>query len=237
MTLSARRTHPWAGTVLSWITRGSTVLACFSTPFDESAVAFLRHYRSRRTRSLHLRTWISRSYDASPPQGSRSSSRPDGDTGRADDAVRTQGDRCRDLVLLKCTSTIWPACGLKLLTIRPQQLLPAKLACPTTRWGWASVAAVAHGRHHDREALHLSRADGGVDSAFSLEPLEFRQLVVETERAWQALGTSRRAVGAETSSRALRRSVYVTKDISRWRTVHGDNLACLRPGEMVASKY
>ena len=51
-----------------------------------------------------------------------------------------------------------------------------------------SVAATALGATVIEKHFTLRRADGGVDSSFSVEPLELRQLREETERAWQALG-------------------------------------------------
>jgi hypothetical protein len=115
-----------------------------------------------------------------------------GQLAEIDETVRTaRAAGCRDLVLLKCTST-YPA-SAENTHLRTIPVLRAAFGCEVglsdhTMGCGAAVAAVALGAVH-REALHAeSRADGGVDSAFSLEPAEFAQLRIETERAWQALG-------------------------------------------------
>ena len=78
----------------------------------------------------------------------------------------------------------------------------------------------------------LSRADGGVDSAFSLEPHELTALVEESERAWQALGCVNYGPSkAEQKNLLYRRSIYVAKDISKGEIFTQDNLRIVRPGD------
>ena len=78
----------------------------------------------------------------------------------------------------------------------------------------------------------LSRADGGVDSAFSLEPHELRTLVVESERAWQALGeVTYGPTDAERNSLVFRRSIYVSEDIAEGELFTCQNLKIVRPGD------
>ncbi len=78
----------------------------------------------------------------------------------------------------------------------------------------------------------LSRADGGVDSAFSLEPHELKSLVVESERAWQALGeVTYGPTDAERNSLVFRRSIYVSEDIAEGELFTSQNLRIVRPGE------
>lgn len=101
-----------------------------------------------------------------------------------------------------------------------------------------AVAAVAHGATVIEKHFTLSRADGGVDSAFSLEPEEMRQLVIETERAWQSLGTV--AYGpteAEQPSMKFRRSLYIAKDMMAGEMLTAENLRIVRPGMGLAPKY
>lgn len=102
----------------------------------------------------------------------------------------------------------------------------------------ASVAAVAHGAAVIEKHFTLSRADGGVDSAFSLEPDEMKQLVIETERAWQSLGTVIYGPSkAEKPSLKLRCSLYIAKDMKAGDVLTPDNLRIVRPGMGLPPKY
>src|SRR5690606_31595340 len=84
----------------------------------------------------------------------------------------------------------------------------------------------------------LRRADGGVDSTFSLEPEEFLQLRTETERAWQALGkVSYGPTAAEMNSLAFRRSLYVAQDMKAGDVLTSENLRCVRPGFGLPPKH
>ena len=84
----------------------------------------------------------------------------------------------------------------------------------------------------------LNRADGGVDSTFSMEPAEMAQLVLETERAWQALGkVSYGATEAEKKSLQFRRSLYIVKDLKTGDVLTKDNVRAIRPGLGLPTKY
>jgi sialic acid synthase SpsE len=100
------------------------------------------------------------------------------------------------------------------------------------------VAAVALGACIVEKHFTLSRADGGVDSAFSLEPAELKSLVVESERAFLALGKIQYGVQkAEKNSKLFKRSVYAVKDIKAGEPLNGDNLRVIRPGDGLEPKY
>ena len=95
-----------------------------------------------------------------------------------------------------------------------------------------AVASIAFGACVVEKHFTLSRADGGVDSAFSLEPSELASLVVETERAWLGLGEVRYGpTEAEQKSLVFRRSIYVAKDINKGELFTTDNIRIVRPGD------
>jgi pseudaminic acid synthase len=148
---------------------------------------------------------------------------------------------CRALVLLKCTST-YPAppdCS-NLRTIpdlRERFSCEVGLSDHTTGIG-AAVASVALGASVIEKHFTLARADGGVDSAFSLEPHELRALVDETERAWLALGSvSYGPTQIEQKSLVFRRSLYVVRDMQAGEVFTAENVRAIRPGLGLPPKH
>jgi len=101
-----------------------------------------------------------------------------------------------------------------------------------------SVAGVAHGASVIEKHFTLSRADGGVDSAFSLEPDELESLVSETNNAWKALGDVKYGpTDAEIPSLKFRRSLYISKDVNVGDILSEDNVKCIRPSFGLDPKY
>jgi len=101
-----------------------------------------------------------------------------------------------------------------------------------------AVAAVALGATVVEKHFTLSRDDGGVDSAFSMEPDELSALVQETERAWQAMGSVRYGpTEAERGSIQFRRSLYVAQDMRAGDVFTDENLRIVRPGLGLAPKH
>lgn len=159
-----------------------------------------------------------------------------------DDAARAARDAgCQDLIFLKCTSN-YPADprNSNLLTLphlRESFGVEVGLSDHTLGIG-VSAASIALGAVVIEKHLTLSRAEGGVDSAFSLEPAEFRQLVDEANRAWQALGqVSYGPTPAEEKSLKYRRSLYVVKDIRAGEPFTTKNVRAIRPGLGLAPKH
>ena len=155
------------------------------------------------------------------------------------DAARSAG--CKELVLLKCTST-YPASpeNTNLNTISHMRKLfncEVGLSDHTLGIG-AAVAAVALGASVIEKHFTLSRADGGVDSAFSLEPREMKSLVSETKRAFQALGDITYGVTeAEKSSVTRRRSLYIGENMKAGEVLTKKNLRRICPGNGLLPKY
>lgn len=154
-------------------------------------------------------------------------------------AARQAG--CRDLILLKCTST-YPATpeNTNILTVpHLRQLFDCEVGLSDHSMGvGVSVAAVALGATVIEKHFTLRRADGGVDSSFSLEPEEMRQLVVETERAWQALGKiSYGPTASEQKFMQFRRSLYVALDMAAGDVFTLQNLRVVRPGLGLSPRY
>jgi N-acetylneuraminate synthase len=214
-------------------TRG---LVCFSSPFDESAVDFLETlqvpaYKIASFENNHLPLIRKVAATGKPMIIS---------TGMAtvaeiDEAVSTAREAgCSSLILLKCTST-YPASpqNTNVLTI-PH--LRALFGCEVglsdhTMGVGVAVAAVAHGATVIEKHFTLRRADGGVDSAFSLEPAELAMLVQETQRAWQSLGgIAYGPTEAERNSLVFRRSLYVAEDMKAGDVFTSANLRVVRPG-------
>jgi pseudaminic acid synthase len=212
-------------------------LICFSSPFDETAVDFLMDldvpaFKIASFENNHL-PLIEKAASTGKPLIISTGMASLGDL---DDAVRTARDvGCTELVLLKCTST-YPATpdNTNLLTIpHLRELFGCEVGLSDHTLGiGVSVSAVALGASILEKHFTLRRKDGGVDSSFSMEPQELSSLVIETHRAWSALG--RVCYGkteAEEKNLVFRRSIYVTKDISEGDAFSTDNIQILRPGD------
>jgi len=218
-------------------------LVAFSTPFDATAVDFLE--------TLNVPAYKIASFENTDIQLIRKVAATGKpliiSTGMAtaaelDEAVRAAREAgAKDIVLLKCTST-YPATpeNTNLATLpHMAQLFQCQVGLSDHTMGiGVAVASVALGATVIEKHFTLSRAEGGVDAAFSMEPEEFRQLAAETERAWRALGTV--AYGpaeAEKSSLKHRRSLYAAEDIKAGELFTERNVRAIRPGLGLPTKY
>ena len=218
-------------------------IIAFSTPFDDTAVDFLEGldvpcYKIASFENTDL-PLIRRVASTGKPliisTGMAS-------IAELDDTVKAAREAgCKDLILLKCTSTYPATAGnTNILTIpHMRELFGCEVGLSDHTIGvGVSVAGVALGATVIEKHFTLNRADGGVDSTFSMEPTEMAQLVLETERAWQALGkVSYGATEAEKKSIVFRRSLYVAQDIKAGEILTKENVRAIRPGLGLPTKY
>ncbi|MFG6150046.1 pseudaminic acid synthase [Halobacillus sp. B23F22_1] len=215
----------------------------FSTPFDETAVDFLE--------KLHVPCYKIASFENTDIPLIKKAAKTGKpiiiSTGLAtaaeiDETVRTaQEAGCRELILLKCTST-YPASpeNTNVKTIpHMKDLFQCQVGLSDHTLGsGAAVASVALGATVIEKHFTLSRKDGGVDASFSMEPDEFKLLVEETKRAWQALGAIKYGpTNSEAASKKYRRSLYVVKEMKKGEVFTRANVKAIRPGYGLPSKY
>jgi pseudaminic acid synthase len=218
-------------------------MIAFSSPFDETAVDFLESLDvpMYKIASFENTDWPLLKKVASTGKPVIMS------TGVAsiadlDESVRVlRANGCRNLILLKCTST-YPATpeNTNILTIpHMSQLFNCQVGLSDHTMGiGVAVGAVALGATVIEKHFCLSRADGGVDSAFSLEPHEMKLLVEETRRAWQALGKVQYGIQEiEKKSLNYKRSIYAVKDVQEGEIFTTENIRVIRPGNGLAPKY
>ncbi|MEM7689133.1 MAG: pseudaminic acid synthase [Pseudomonadota bacterium] len=218
-------------------------LDCFSSPFDASAVDFLEElgvpaYKIASFEVIDL-PLIRKVAETGKPMILSTGMASVVEIGEALSVCREAGNN--QVCLLKCTST-YPAtpANTNIATIPNMRTTfgcEVGLSDHTMGTGVA-VGAVALGAVLIEKHFTLARADGGVDSAFSLEPHELRQLRDETERAWQSLGrVTYGGTQAEEGSRIFRRSLYVAEDMVEGEAFTPANLRSVRPGFGIAPKH
>jgi len=224
--------------------RGATRgLIVFSTPFDDTAVDFLEDlgapcHKIASFENIDL-PLIRRVARTGKPIIMSTGMASELEIAEAVEAIRSEGND--QIILLKCTST-YPArpVDTNLLTIPD---LRERFGCQVglsdhTLGTPVSVASVALGATVIEKHFTLARADGGVDSAFSLEPAEFATLVSDSLTAWEALGSvSYGPTEKELASLQFRRSLYVAEDIAAGEELTARNVRSVRPGMGLAPKH
>lgn len=212
-------------------------MTCFSSPFDFTAVDFLE--------SLQVPAYKVASFelvDVPLLQRIGATGKPViASTGMAsleeiELAMETLvAAGAESVALLKCTSAYpAPLSDLQLRTIPDMQ---RRLGVPIglsdhTLGSLAATIAVSLGARIIEKHLTLRRADGGPDSAFSLEPGEFQQLVAAIRETEAALGRVTYGGGiSDAACRKFRRSLFVVRDIAAGEPLTAENIRSIRPGD------
>ena len=219
--------------------RGVTI---FSTPFDETAVELLEAlgapaYKSASFEAADL-PLIARVARCGKPMIISTGLASLDEMGEALATARDNG--AAGVALLHCVSA-YPA-PIEEANVRTVADLARRFEVVTglsdhTPGTAASVAAVALGAAVIEKHFTLARADGGPDSAFSLEPHELKRLVEDCRHAWEALGEADyRRSDAEVGNRQFRRSLYVVRDVARGAVLTAEDVRSIRPGYGLAPK-
>lgn len=215
----------------------------FSTPFDETAVDFLEDlgvccYKVASFENQDIPLLKKIASKKKPVIMSTGATGLD-NIWKALNTLKEYGTE--DIILLKCTST-YPASPLNsnLKTI-PNMIetfnIPVGLSDHTMGIGVA-LAAIGLGACVIEKHFTLSRKDGGVDSAFSIEPAEMKLLVEESEKAFLSLGRVQYEIQKEEkSSLKFKRSIYAVKDIKAGELLTKENIRVIRPGDGMEPQF
>ncbi len=218
-------------------------MECFSTPFDETAVDFLESlnvpcYKIASFENTDI-PLIRKVASTGKPLIISTGMATLAEIHEAVAAAREAG--AKDIILLKCTSS-YPASpeDSNIRTIphmRDAFNVHVGLSDHTMGVG-VSVASVALGAIFIEKHFTLSRADGGVDSAFSLEPNELRDLVTEAERAWEGLGKIQYSANPqEEKSKQFRRCIRARRKVLPGTVLSNEDIAIVRPSGGMQPKF
>jgi len=193
-------------------------MLCFSSPFDFTAVDFLEElnipaYKIASSENIDINL-IKKVARTLKPVIISTGMASVSEMNEAVEAIRSEGNN--QIVLLKCTST-YPA--------TPEN---------------TNILTISHMRELFNCEIGLSdhTMGIGVDARFSMEPAEMTALVIETERAWQALGKiSYWTTESEMKSVAFRRSLYIVEDMKSGDRIDERNVRSIRPGYELPPKY
>ena len=218
-------------------------LICFSSPFDETAVDFLEElnmpaYKIASFENNHL-PLIKKTAATGKPLIISTGMASVEELSRAVRTAKESG--CKELILLKCTSTYPSSPNNTNLNTIPhiRDLFNCEVGLSDHTLGiGAAIGAVALGATIIEKHFTLSRNDGGVDSQFSLEPKEMKMLVEESKRVWQAIGKIFYGPSeTEMQSLSFRRSIFITKDIKKGEALNPNNIGIYRPNLGLSPDY
>lgn len=217
-------------------------LLCFSAPFDVTAVDFLETldcpcYKIASPENTDT-ILLKKVADTGKPMIISTGMATVAELGSMVDTIIQAG--CNDFLLLKCTSA-YPADpkDANLATIfHMSQLFDCPVGLSDHTLGTVvATTSVAFGAVLIEKHFTLARSDGGVDSAFSLEPDELKRLVEETDIAWRSIGKIHYGVVSGENAQLARRSLFAIKDIKIGEQLTRENIASKRPGFGIPVKF
>lgn len=215
----------------------------FSTPFDSTSVDFLEDLGVDvyKIASFENKDWplLKKVAQTGKPVIMSTGASRLNDIAESVSVLRENG--CKDLILLKCTST-YPA-SAETTNLRTIPHMREMFNCFTglsdhTGGIGAAIASVALGARVIEKHFIVDKSAGGVDAAFSIEPHELKSLVIESGRAWEAIGEVKYDIHKnEEASLRFKRSIYVVQDLKAGEKFTDDNIRIIRPGDGLEPKH
>lgn len=216
----------------------------FSSPFDDTAIELLKSldamaYKIASFESIDL-PFIRKAGACGKPLIISTGMANLREIEEAYEAASTSG--ASGIALLHCISgypTPLSECNLRTITDLQRRFPSAVIGLSDHTLGTvAATAGIALGACIIEKHVTMSRADGGPDAAFSLEPAELRQLVEEGRAAWEALGSVDYDLKeSEKGNLVFRRSLYVVAAIAQGELFTERNVRSIRPGFGMAPKH
>ena len=218
-------------------------IICFSSPFDPSAVDFLETLKvpAYKIASFEITDFplIKRVAETNKPIILSTGMASIKEINDAIKLIKKHGKS--EFALLKCTSS-YPA-NPKNINLKTIIDMRKKFKCEVgisdhTLGIGVSIASIAFQSTIIEKHFTLNRKDGGVDSKFSIEPSEMKQLVVESKNAWESIGSIKYGFrSSEKMSLKYRKSIYISKDMKKNEEFTHNNIKVIRPGLGMHSKY
>lgn len=218
-------------------------IQCFSSPFSNDAVDLLVEVGAPCLKIASLESvdlaLIKYSAQSGLPLIISTGLATSAEIDEAIAAAREGG--CTDLIILKCTSSYPTDPAQSHLTtiadMRERFGVDVGLSDHTLGIG-VPIASVAFGAVAIEKHVILSREDGGVDAAFSIEPHELKMLVDETDRAHRSIGEVHYGpTEGETPALMRRRSLYFVSDVAEGTILTPEHVRSIRPNKGLAPKH
>jgi N-acetylneuraminate synthase len=214
----------------------------FSSPFDETAIDFLEElnapcYKIASPEIIDL-PLIQKAAATGKPLILSTGASTLVEIGEAVCVARENG--CKDLILLKCTTEYPTSPVHSHLRTLPHLAESFKVMVGLSDHSLGigvPLAGIALGACLIEKHLTLSREEGGVDAIFSLEPTEFQSLVMESKRAWQALGEVHYGpLYEERVTLSHRPSLYFVAELAVGQIVQSEHIRSVRPNQGLSPK-